>query len=577
MTLKTEGFLSRSGLITSTWPSLERSVARLMSHQGFSGVRVVGQSHDGGADILAHRNSKRYLVQVKYRKSATVGLDAIDATTRAAQLYRASFPVIATNSRFSRKVRDAQVSLAGTGIDLQLWDGDYLQRMWEHIPDNIPGHHQLRAYPYQEEAIRKIVESISSRESHRSLVVLATGLGKTFVVAEALRRIRESGRRERKVLVLAHTNPLVYQLEKAFHPFLNKYETTTVWNGREDPDLQADITFACIKSVHPYYETHGYLPAEYDLVVVDECHHSGGKMYSDVLNGTDCGSPQGPYLIGLTATPFRSDGKDPKEMFGDPIVNIDLIKGLRDGYLSNVEYRIHLDNIDWDHVGQEMHISPRALNKSLFIQGWDDAVINVIRNSWHEVNKPRAMVFCENIDHALMIRDKINTLGFAHAAALYNGGQGTPKISHIDRNRILSDFHDGQIDILCSVNVLNEGIDVPDVNIVVFQRVTHSRIIFVQQLGRGLRLSENKDKVLVLDFVSDVRRIAAGIDIKDGLRPAGNMHLNLNHEVRFVTQIGEDAKAESFLRQWLGDVKAIESAGEDAAILLHPPTLIQDG
>lgn len=90
-----------------------------------------------------------------------------------------------------------------------------------------------------------------------------------------------------------------------------------------------------------------------------------------------------------------------------------------------------------------------------------------------------------------------------------------------ERNRILCDFQDGVIDVLCAVDILNEGVDVPDVNIIVFQRVTHSRRIFIQQLGRGLRLSKNKEKVIVLDFVSDIRRFAAGINLKDGLAEDG--------------------------------------------------------
>ena len=97
-----------------------------------------------------------------------------------------------------------------------------------------------------------------------------------------------------------------------------------------------------------------------------------------------------------------------------------------------------------------------------------------------------------------------------------------------ERNRILCDFHDGEVQVMCAMNIFNEGIDVPDVNIVVFQRVTHSRRIFIQQLGRGLRLSEVKEKVIVLDFVSDIRRFAAGRQRqghgKRGKRCGGNCH-----------------------------------------------------
>ena len=90
-------------------------------------------------------------------------------------------------------------------------------------------------------------------------------------------------------------------------------------------------------------------------------------------------------------------------------------------------------------------------------------------------------------------------------------------MTQYEKNRILADFADGLINVVCTVDIFNEGIDVPDVNILVFQRVTHSRRIFIQQLGRGLRISDNKEKVIVLDFVSDIRRFAAGLELKDGL------------------------------------------------------------
>jgi ERCC4-related helicase len=145
-----------------------------------------------------------------------------------------------------------------------------------------------------------------------------------------------------------------------------------------------------------------------------------------------------------------------------------------------------------------------------------------------------------------------------------------------ERNRVLSDFHDGTINVVCAVDIFNEGVDVPDVNIIVFQRVTHSRRIFIQQLGRGLRLAPGKEKVIVLDFVSDIRRFAAGLDLKDKLEAAGDgrsgaVRVQLPHKVAFRRVGEEDPKTESFLRQWLEDVAAVESAGEDTSVLKFPP------
>ena len=151
-------------------------------------------------------------------------------------------------------------------------------------------------------------------------------------------------------------------------------------------------------------------------------------------------------------------------------------------------------------------------------------------------------------------------------------------MSQYQRNRILSDFSEGTINVVCAVDIFNEGIDVPDVNILVFQRVTHSRRIFIQQLGRGLRISEGKDKVIVLDFVSDIRRFAAGLNLKDSLKPSVKtpVRIDLPNKVTFMRVGGEDPATESFLREWLDDVVAIEESDEDASVLKFPP-LLQGG
>ena len=149
-------------------------------------------------------------------------------------------------------------------------------------------------------------------------------------------------------------------------------------------------------------------------------------------------------------------------------------------------------------------------------------------------------------------------------------------MSQYQRNRILSDFSEGMINVVCAVDIFNEGIDVPDVNILVFQRVTHSRRIFIQQLGRGLRISDGKDKVIVLDFVSDIRRFAAGLSLKDSLEEPSDRtptRIDLPSKVTFMKVGGEDPQTETFLRQWLDDVVAIENSDEDASVLRFPPLL----
>ena len=566
----TKGFLSDKALMGASWRYLERAVARLLLHEGYSGVRVVGQSSDEGADILAHRSGKRWLVQVKRRQSASVGVRVIDETIRSSAIYRAGVPVVATNRAFTSEVIDHQATLLASGTPLQLWDGIQLKKRWERLPEHQPDLPEPR--PYQESAVDEIVTTITAHRSATALIVMATGLGKTFVAAEALRRVKAAGPLANKVLVLAHTNDLVYQLERAFWKLLDKYTVTTIWNQYETPDHTADYTFACVDSVAIELKNTGDLPVEYDVIVIDECHHAGSPTYSSVIDHCCSAGTGGPFLLGLTATPWKPSGQSLDDIFGEPIVSVDIVEGLNSGWLCNVDYRMHVDNIDWDEIGRIHDLTPRGLNRTLFINEWDDAVVHTLKDTWFDVDRPRAIVFCGSIDHAITMRDRINALGFARAEALYSGARGAPRISHAQRSRILCDFHDGIVNVLCAVDILNEGVDLPDVNIVVFQRVTHSRRIFVQQLGRGLRIAEGKEKVVVLDFVSDIRRFAAGLDLKNKLHGTPSF-LNIGGQVRFMNVIGEDKSAEAFLREWLEDVAAIESAGDDESILKFPPPL----
>ena len=574
-------FLSQYQIMSEmTWQAFERNICRLLMYEGYDNVRLVGQTGDHGADVTASKFGKRWLFQAKHWKKP-VGMQVVDETLSAALEYKAAMPVIVSSMGFESGVREKQRLLMSRGINLQLWDSNTLVQREQRLQKEY--HDTRKPRDYQETAISEIVNSYL-RGDHRALAVMATGLGKTFVAGESIRRIKVN-RPGAKVLVCAHTNDLVYQLERAFWPFLKPSETTLIWNANERPTeemlLSTDFAFACVDSVASWIQSGKVLP-EYDILLVDECHHVGAGMYNSVFKALSAGKAGGTFAIGITATPWRPDEVDLTEYFGMPLVSIDMVMGLKNGFLSNVDYRMYTDNIDWDSLkninGQSF--SPKQINRTLFINQWDDSVVITLKNAWKEQPNPRAIVFCGTIEHAIIMRNTINALGFCRAEAIYSGSSTNDyePMSTFQRNRILSDFADGNIQVVCAVDIFNEGIDVPDVNIIVFQRVTHSRRIFIQQLGRGLRIAEGKDKVIVLDFVSDIRRFAAGINLKDNLEPKakGSYRIDLKNKVTFMRVGGEDPESESFLRQWLDDVVAIEESNDDASVLKFPP-LLQGG
>ena len=563
-----------------TWQAFERNLCRLLTYEGYDNVRLVGQTGDHGADVTGNKAGKKWLFQAKHWKKP-VGLDVAQETINAVYEYKADIPVIVSSNGFDAAVKSYQSTLLARKIPLQLWDSNTLVSRTKRLPDKTYNTKEPR--DYQSPAIDEIVNAYFAGDGNRALVVMATGLGKTFVAAESVRRIRANN--PCKVLVCAHTNDLVYQLEKAFWPFLKPSEKTLIWNSYERPTAEmldgADMTFACVDSVSGWIEAGKELP-DYGILLVDECHHVGSSMYDRVFDALSAGKPGGSFALGLTATPWRPDETDLTQYFGEPRVTIDMVTGLNKGFLANVDYRMYTDNINWDALQnvQGHSFSPKQINRTLFINQWDDSVVYTLRDAWSEQPNPRAIVFCGTIEHALIMRDKINTLGFCKAEAIYSGNAGNEyePLSQYKRNRILSDFSDGTVNVVCVVDIFNEGIDVPDVNILVFQRVTHSRRIFIQQLGRGLRISEGKDKDIVLDFVSDIRRFAAGIALKDAVTPHDTqpVRIDIPNKVTFMKVGGEDPESESFLRQWLDDVAAIEDSDEDASVLRFPP-LLQGG
>ena len=224
-------FINEAALRRGTWQAFERAIGRLLLHDGYEGVKLVGQTGDRGADLLAHRAGKRWLFQAKHWKMK-VGVDVLDQTLNAMRIYRAQVPVIVALSGFENEVHKHQRELLSRGIPLQLWDLSTLIQRASKLPEVSPNRREPREY--QEEAIRTIVHAYNEASSRKAMVVMATGLGKTFVAAESIRRINI--RRAVRVLVIAHTNELVYQVERSLAIF-EKQPGNPIWNGYEHPSM----------------------------------------------------------------------------------------------------------------------------------------------------------------------------------------------------------------------------------------------------------------------------------------------------------------------------------------------------
>ena len=548
------GFISQERLAYGPWQAQERALARLLEHWGFSDVMLVGGSGDLGADIVATINRKSWLIQSKYRRTGAIGSMALREAVRAMSAYDADVCVAATNQAFSEDAYQHLHSLKSSGIESFLWNGDALLKHFLKLPVESAASRDLRGY--QVEAV-DAVERRRSQGARSALVIMATGLGKSVVAGSLIANelFRNPGG---EVLVLAHTVDLVKQLDRSSWPMLNKEISTHLWAEGESPSYHSGITFATWQSVVGAASREN-LAGRYSFIVVDEAHHAPSPAYSSLIS-----SLQPNFLVGMTATPWRGDDRNLGDIFGQPAFTMDIVDGMQGGYLADVDYQMMVDDVDWD----EIYMMSRAgytikdLNEKLILPDRDEAMVYRVIERMAQMDSPRVICFCRTIDHAERIRRIFLALN-VQAGVLHS------EMRREDRFRTLAGFRYGSLQLVLAVDILNEGIDVPDVNMVVFMRVTHSRRIFIQQLGRGLRLTPRKNQVVVLDFVADIRRIAAGIELnREASKRAQEVEV-LRFEdggiVRFNSQI-----ASSLFDVYLADVASIEDMDESARLKFPP-------
>ncbi len=477
------------------WRGLERVVARLMIHAGWKGVAVIGQTGDNGADIVGSKisagKSENWVVQVKaVSRGGYVGTSAIDEVIMAQGLYRADVAAVATNGDFTASAVPRKADLVDAQFNLKLWNGLFLRDLLSRWHDFSPAKSILRSY--QSRIVNDVLSAVSTGKT-RTHFIVATGLGKTTIAAEICQVLWDRGMTRQ--LILCHAQDLALQLEQSLWSQISRDIPTSYFFGGRAPLLGKGITIGLYQTLEGYLASVD--PGSIDVLIVDEAHHALSPTFRRCVEHV---KPK--FLFGMTATPWRADGTALDDLFGEPIAKVSLVDGMAGGFLSEVDYRLFVDNVDWDQVPNlsKKRLTIRDLNKRLFLPQRDDAAIGELKRVMSEVDNPKIAVFSPSIEHCQSFANHLN--GHGIPAAALSG------VDRVKRRQNLLDFAAGRIHVVTAVDVLNEGIDIPDVNILVFMRATHSRRIFIQQLGRGLRLAPGKSKVIVLDFVSDIRRIA---------------------------------------------------------------------
>ena len=353
--------------------------------------------------------------------------------------------------------------------------------------------HEIKPNFMQRKALREL-NRYRAMGQDKALVVAATGSGKTYLAAfDALNFAPEH------LLYIVHEGSILKRSLATFQTVFGGDVFMGEYTG-EHKDLDAPFLFSTNVSMCRSLEL--FDKKQFDYIIIDECHHAAADSYKKII---DYFEPE--FLLGLTATPERMDNQDVYELFGN---NVPYELRLRDALVNDLivpfrYYGIRDDRVDFSKENERRMISQFVTDEHC------EFVVEHIEKYRVPNQKLKALAFCKTISHAKMMAE---ALELYYKTAYLTGKNDTG-----ERVRAYEDLQsdkEGTLEVLCAVDILNEGVDIPGVNMVLFLRPTESSTIFIQQLGRGLRKYDNKDYVPVVDFIGNNYKRSAQIALALG-------------------------------------------------------------
>lgn len=352
--------------------------------------------------------------------------------------------------------------------------------------------------PHQKQILDRLAVERDDLHNYRNLIVAATGTGKTVISAFDYRDFctKQSESVKPRLLFTAHREEILEQALNTFRSVLQDPNFGTLWVGTSAPQEEQDFNqlFVSISMLNSRFDNvFSKLDTNfYDFIIIDEAHHSKASSYRKIFNHF---TPK--ILVGLTATPERMDGQSLLPDFGNRIsAEIRLPQALQAGLLTPFQYFCITDNVDLrdSSLWQGNRYKVESLAERMCVENRAQLIIDALRRYIADENKCRALCFCVNKRHAVFMAEHLQKAGF-EAKSLTSD---TPSDT---RSQLLKDLEGGSLNYLCVVDIFNEGVDIPSIDTVLFLRPTESLTIFLQQLGRGLRLAPGKSELTVLDFV----------------------------------------------------------------------------
>lgn len=374
--------------------------------------------------------------------------------------------------------------------------------------ENTTSFFDIKPFPYQKEVLEKLEVERTVHNRFRNLIVAATGTGKTVISAFDYKNFRKNNKSS-KLLFLAHRTEILQKSLSTFQGVLRDNNIGELWVGGNVPN-NFEYVFGSVQTVNNQLKNSNLSPDYYDYIIIDECHHQKANSYRDIINYF---TPK--VLLGLTATPERSDGGDILEDFNNKIAaEIRLPEAMNRKLLCPFQYFGITDSVDLSSVKWQRgkYVASELTKLYTETDRRVREIIEALDKYTKDIYEVRALAYCVSMEHARYMSEKFNFAGLKADYLTSNNSN--------DRVAIRKKLEQKEINYLFVVDIFNEGIDIPQIDTLLFLRPTESLTIFLQQLGRGLRLYEDKDCLTVLDFV-------------------GNAHSEYNFESKFRALIGK--------------------------------------
>jgi len=359
-----------------------------------------------------------------------------------------------------------------------------LARFLENIPGLLDNNEflprqqtqRIELRDYQQDALQQLADL---RQNGKTIAIIdhATGAGKTIVAIHDAKII--GGR----TLYVAHRRNLIKQTLKVFQQ--EWPEKNVTFFSPNEPTCNAHNVMASMQSLAKNLTL--FKPDDFDYIIIDEAHHAPAASYEKIL---EYFSPR--FTIGLTATLERLDGQSVLEIFQNKAHRLSLEDAVKLGHLVPIRcFRVHT-NVDLSRVRyNRIQYNRQELERKIQVPTRDQLIVDTYRNN---VAGRSTVIFCVTVRHGELVADKLSAAGFPARAI-------SGRMSTTQQQSVLRDFKSGQILVLCACDILNEGWDCPEVEVLFMARPTLSKVIYMQQLGRGTRKAPGKENLLVFDFV----------------------------------------------------------------------------